>query len=65
MAEQLDPYTGDPLSVSPLTWSHAEYVRTVREYIARHSQTHVCPTCSQTLTGAARRSDQPVAVSAT
>ena len=27
LAEQLNPYTGAPLSVSPLTWSHAEYVR--------------------------------------
>jgi glucoamylase len=65
MAEQLHPYTGDPLSVSPLTWSHAEYVRAVREYIARHSQAHVCPTCSQTLPGAARRSEQPVTMSGT
>ena len=35
MAEQLHPYTGEPLSVSPLTWSHATYVRAVREYIDR------------------------------
>ncbi len=26
MAEQLDPYTGKPISVSPLTWSHAAFV---------------------------------------
>ena len=26
LAEQLDPYTGKPLSVAPLTWSHAAYV---------------------------------------
>src|SRR4029077_1577514 len=26
-AEQLHPYSGEPVSVSPLTWSHAEYVR--------------------------------------
>ncbi len=29
MAEQLHPYTGAPLSVSPLTWSHGAYVRAV------------------------------------
>ncbi len=29
MAEQIHPYTGAPLSVSPLTWSHAAYVATV------------------------------------
>ncbi len=32
LAEQLHPYTGEPLSVSPLTWSHAEYVKTVLSY---------------------------------
>jgi GH15 family glucan-1,4-alpha-glucosidase len=26
MAEQLDPYTGAPISVAPLTWSHAAFV---------------------------------------
>ena len=31
MAEQLHPYTGEPLSVSPLT-GVAEYVHAVREY---------------------------------
>jgi glucoamylase len=35
MAEQLHPYTGEPLSVSPLTWSHAEYVSVVRAYCER------------------------------
>jgi glucoamylase len=35
MAEQLHPYTGAPLSVSPLTWSQAAYVRAVQEYAAR------------------------------
>jgi len=33
MAEQLNPYTGEPLSVSPLTWSHAAYVAAVRDYL--------------------------------
>ena len=28
MAEQVDPYSGRPLSVSPLTWSHAAYITT-------------------------------------
>jgi glucoamylase len=35
MAEQVDPYTNAPLSVSPLTWSHSTYVATVREYVAK------------------------------
>jgi GH15 family glucan-1,4-alpha-glucosidase len=32
LSEQLDPNTGAPLSVSPLTWSHAEFVVTVDEF---------------------------------
>ena len=36
MAEQVHPYTNEPLSVSPLTWSHATLVMAVREYVARH-----------------------------
>jgi GH15 family glucan-1,4-alpha-glucosidase len=37
MAEQVHPYTNAPLSVSPLTWSHATLVMTVREYMARQA----------------------------
>ncbi|TMC40095.1 MAG: glycoside hydrolase family 15 protein [Chloroflexi bacterium] len=32
LSEQLDPHTGAPLSVSPLTWSHAEFIVSVDEY---------------------------------
>ena len=32
LSEQLDPNTGAPLSVSPLTWSHAELITTVDEF---------------------------------
>jgi GH15 family glucan-1,4-alpha-glucosidase len=32
LAEQVHPYTGDPLSVSPLTWSHAAFVSAVQHY---------------------------------
>jgi GH15 family glucan-1,4-alpha-glucosidase len=35
MAEQIHPFTGEPLSVSPLTWSHAEFVLTVRWYVGK------------------------------
>ncbi|TYP79520.1 glycoside hydrolase family 15 protein [Paenibacillus methanolicus] len=38
MAEQVHPITGEPLSVSPLAWSHATYVKVVQEYIARKKQ---------------------------
>lgn len=33
LAEQVHPYTGEPLSVSPLTWSHATFVSCVIEYV--------------------------------
>jgi len=35
LAEQAHPYTGVPLSVSPLTWSHGTFCLAVREYVAR------------------------------
>jgi GH15 family glucan-1,4-alpha-glucosidase len=38
MAEQVHPYTNEPLSVSPLTWSHATMVKTVGEYLRRYEQ---------------------------
>ncbi len=38
LAEQINPYTGAPLSVSPLTWSHAEYVTTMQHYLAKQQQ---------------------------
>jgi glucoamylase len=33
LAEQVHPFTNQPLSVSPLTWSHAAFVTTVLEYV--------------------------------
>lgn len=35
LAEQVHPYTNEPLSVSPLTWSHASVVTTVLDYLDR------------------------------
>jgi glucoamylase len=47
MAEQLHPHSGQPLSVSPLTWSQAAYVTAVEEYLERARHLTVCPTCGQ------------------
>jgi glucoamylase len=33
LAEQVHPATGEPLSVSPLTWSHAAFVSAVQAYL--------------------------------
>ena len=57
MAEQIDPYTGEPLSVSPLTWSHASYVSAVRDYLDRANRLNVCPTCGQPLRRPLRASE--------
>ncbi|HEX3641535.1 MAG TPA: glycoside hydrolase family 15 protein, partial [Ktedonobacteraceae bacterium] len=38
MAEQVNPFTSEPLSVSPLTWSHAEYILTVGSYLSKYEQ---------------------------
>lgn len=35
LPEQVDAVTGEPLSVAPLTWSHAEFVKTAFEYVKR------------------------------
>jgi GH15 family glucan-1,4-alpha-glucosidase len=35
LPEQVDPYTGKPLSVAPLTWSHAAYILAVHRVIDR------------------------------
>ncbi len=38
LAEQMNPDTGAPLSVSPLPWSHAEFVIAVHEYLRKHAE---------------------------
>lgn len=38
LPEQLDPYTGKPLSVAPLTWSHSTYVLTVLKYLEKYEE---------------------------
>jgi GH15 family glucan-1,4-alpha-glucosidase len=35
LSEQLNPYTRDQISAAPLTWSHAEYIRTVIMYMRK------------------------------
>ena len=38
LAEQFDPYTGQAISVSPLTWSHATVMIVVMKYLLRHAR---------------------------
>ena len=35
LAEQVNPLTGEPVSVSPLTWSHSTFVATVMNYLQK------------------------------
>ena len=35
LAEQVNPLTGEELSVSPLTWSHSTYVATINSYLSK------------------------------
>ena len=35
LSEQIDPKTGEQVSVSPLIWSHAEFVITIFDYLKK------------------------------
>ncbi|MGB6066613.1 MAG: glycoside hydrolase family 15 protein [Desulfomonilaceae bacterium] len=50
LAEQVHPLTGEPLSVSPLTWSHATFVATAHRVLRHLGRIKVCPECGSTLT---------------
>ena len=43
LAEQVHPFTNQPLSVSPLTWSHAAFVTTVLEYMNKVGEIDIRP----------------------
>ena len=45
LAEQVHPVTGEPLSVSPLTWSHATFVASTRRIMRKLARIHRCPEC--------------------
>ncbi len=49
LAEQVDPLTGAPLSVSPLTWSHSTVVATVMAYLRKLEALIACQACGRPL----------------
>jgi len=49
LAEQVDPYTNMPLSVSPLTWSHGTFALTLIKYLQKLEDLHRCPTCGRSI----------------
>ena len=46
LSEQLDPFTGEQLSAAPLTWSHAEFVVTIIDYLDKLEEMGVCKACN-------------------
>jgi len=55
LAEQVNPYTNEPLSVSPLTWSHATVVSTTIKYLEKLEELQLCSTCHQPIYRMRRR----------
>jgi GH15 family glucan-1,4-alpha-glucosidase len=53
MGKQIDPDPGAPLSVSPLFWSHTEFVTAVCEYLNRYNE------ISSFITSQGRDADEP------
>ncbi|MFQ5712708.1 MAG: glycoside hydrolase family 15 protein [Candidatus Scalinduaceae bacterium] len=47
LAEQVNPYTNEPVSVSPLTWSHATFVIVAHEYLQKLLELEKCEMCGQ------------------
>jgi glucoamylase len=57
LAEQVHPVTGEPLSVSPLTWSHATFVATCQRIFGHMARLKICPTCGYSTLGKVREKD--------
>jgi GH15 family glucan-1,4-alpha-glucosidase len=57
LAEQADPFNGAPLSVSPLTWSHATFVATVQRLVRSLARLKECPACGLPITSESRHED--------
>jgi len=55
LPEQVDARDGTPLSVSPLTWSHATVVATINDYVARFDAMTTCKHCGQPWRGGGPR----------
>jgi len=49
LAEQVNPLDNSPLSVSPLTWSHATFVAAVQEYLNKLVEIERCPACGHSV----------------
>ncbi len=45
LSEQINPETGEMLSVAPLTWSHAGFILVVIKYLEKLEEMGICKTC--------------------
>ena len=54
LAEQIHPYSNQPLSVSPLTWSHSTFVLTVIKYLNKMNDLMICDKCGLPVYGKRR-----------
>lgn len=50
LAEQVHPFSGQPVSVSPLAWSHGTFVASVHRLLMRLGKSRACPECGLALT---------------
>ena len=57
LAEQVHPVTGKPISVSPLTWSHATFVALTQHILHRLAEMKICPECGLSLLDRPRGGD--------
>ena len=57
LAEQVHPLTGRPLSISPLTWSHATFIASIHRALRRSAQEMACPACGASPLTYMRRDD--------
>lgn len=62
LAEQVDPYTNAPLSVSPLTWSHATFVTALMKYLEKREKISTCNTCGNSLFYVHRNIQKPCGI---
>jgi GH15 family glucan-1,4-alpha-glucosidase len=57
LAEQINPLTGEPLSISPLTWSHATFVGSTQKLLRRLRKMKVCESCGNSILERTRTED--------
>ncbi len=46
LPEQINPDTSEPISVAPLVWSHAEFVRVIIAYLDKLEELGICKACN-------------------